>query len=49
MQLKFWYGGSDNNSEITQQYTNNISVEKCDINKHFGIYKSLFEHYTDRS
>ena len=47
IQLKFWYGGSDNNSEITQQYTNNINVEKCDINKHFGIYKSVFEHYTD--
>ena len=37
-----WY--SVNN---TIQTTNTIKMEKCDINKHFGIYKSLFVNISD--
>ncbi len=47
--LKFWYGGSNStyNSEEEKQYEYDLPIEKCDINKHFGKYKYLFEKMSD--
>ena len=47
--LKFWYGGSNstNNNEEEKQYEYDLPIEKCDINKHFGKYKYLFEKMSD--
>ena len=56
IQLKYWYGGSnktqlesESESEILSLKQNYIDliVEKCDINKHFGKYKYLFESMVD--
>lgn len=42
--LKYWYVQS---SEMQQEDSYDIQLEKCDINKHFGQYRSLFEPLTD--
>lgn len=47
IRLKYWFGGKLINSEIKQQEHVDIDVEKCDINKHFGDFKELFENITD--
>ena len=44
--LQFWYGG-ENNSDIQEKGYVNIDVEKCNINKHFGEYQSLFKDLSD--
>ena len=47
---KYWHGGTNSTNrtiENTQQYFETLSVEKCDINKHFGPYKHLFKSMKD--
>ena len=47
---KYWHGGTNSTNrtiENTQQYFETLSVEKCDINKHFGPYKYLFKSMKD--
>ena len=47
---KYWHGGTNSTNrtiENTQQYFETLSVEKCDINKHFGPYKHLFNSMND--
>ena len=41
--LKLKVGGGNN----TYQWTDDIIMEKCDINKHFGKYAYLFKNVTD--
>ena len=33
----------------TKQFTQTLKMEKCDLNKHFGEYRYLFENQTDLS
>lgn len=47
LSLKYWYGGSNDTLQNVGQKTEDIPMEKCDINKHFGIYKELFMNLTD--
>ena len=50
LMAKYWYGGTNSTNrtiENTQQYFDMITVEKCDINKHFGPYQYLFESMND--
>ena len=47
---KYWHGGTNSTNrtiENTQQYFDLLTVEKCDINKHFGPYKHLFQSMND--
>ena len=42
--MKIWFGGTNDSDQFGKavQYTQNISMEKCDINKHFSnYYKTL--------
>ena len=45
--LKYWYGGSNESAISTKQFTNDIEVEQCNINKHFSEYKELFSEVND--
>jgi hypothetical protein len=45
--LKYWYGGSNNTLENIGQKTIDIPIEKCDIEKHFGKFQELFLNLTD--
>ena len=48
--FKFWYGGSNStHGQLNEFKQENIDlkVEKCDINKHFGEYKTFFEKMLD--
>lgn len=45
--MKYWYAGDKDDTHIIEQKTNDIKIEKCDINKHFGAYQSLFKNLTD--
>ena len=45
--LYFWYSTYDSEkNEITQKYEK-VKTEKCDIDKHFGEYKHLFNNIPD--
>ena len=41
-----WYVTSNTSTTVIQDYVA-INIEHCDINKHFGKYKELFQHYED--
>ena len=45
--LKYWHSGDEDNHGNTYQETQDIPIEKCNINKHFGQYKDLFINITD--
>ncbi len=48
--FKFWYGGSNSTDEQLNEFKQeniDLKVEKCDINKHFGEYKTFFEKMLD--
>ncbi len=50
--LKFWTGGinSTNKTEAIEnikQYNESLLIEKCNLEKHFGKYKYLFENMHD--
>lgn len=45
--MKYWYTGDTDDTHIIEQKTNDITIEKCDINKHFGAYQTLFKNLTD--
>lgn len=47
IRLKYWFGGKLNATSNKLQEHIDIDVEKCDINKHFGDFKKLFENITD--
>ena len=44
--LNYWYVTSNTSTTVIQDYVA-INIEHCDINKHFGKYKELFQHYED--
>ena len=45
--LLVWYSYIDSKTkELIQKY-DNVIVEKCDINKHFGEYKKFFTQFSD--
>ena len=48
--FKFWFGGT-NSTEKTidnvKQHNENLQIEKCNLPKHFGEYKNLFQNITD--
>ena len=48
--FKFWTGGSNSTSdniENSKQHYEDLLIEKCDLEKHFGKFKYLFEKMTD--
>lgn len=47
IKMKYWYGGRSVDGEIQAQNHYDIDVEHCDINKHFGKFKALFEGISD--
>ena len=45
--LLVWYSYIDlETNELIQKY-DNVTVEKCDLNIHFGEYKKYFTHFSD--
>ena len=45
--MKYWYKADQSSSSNTNQLTNDVVIEKCNITKHFGRYKNLFMNITD--
>lgn len=45
--LKFWHSSDQDTNQNTEQTTDDISIETCNINKHFGKYKNLFLNISD--
>lgn len=43
IKLKFWYFNNKSEQELFEE----IEVEKCNLNKHFGIYEEIFKKISD--
>ena len=48
--FRFWNGGTNSTEKTidnTKQQNENLQIEKCDLSKHFGDYKNLFQNISD--